>query len=121
MADELLLCGAALALLAKKRKLNKRKRSKWSKEWLLKRHQLSLGNLLNELRLEPEDWFNYLRMNEETYMDLLQIVTPQIETMDTVTRKAISPHERLSATLRFLSTGRSYADLNGMNFPFIDK
>jgi hypothetical protein len=26
-------------------------------------------------------------------------------------RKAISPHERLSATLRFLATGRSYRDL----------
>jgi hypothetical protein len=26
-------------------------------------------------------------------------------------RKAITPHERLSVTLRFLATGRSYADL----------
>jgi len=26
-------------------------------------------------------------------------------------RQAISPHERLTATLRFLATGRNYADL----------
>ena len=111
MAYDLLLCAAAIAIIAKKKKVNKRKRSKWSKDWLLKRQELSHLNLLNELRLEPEDWFNYLRMDEETYMELLQIVTPQIKRMDTVMRKAISPHERLSATLRFLATGRSYADL----------
>ncbi|RVE47831.1 hypothetical protein evm_007586 [Chilo suppressalis] len=47
-------------------------------------------------------------MNEETYVKLLTLVTPLIEKQETVMRNAISAHERLTATLRFLATGRSY-------------
>lgn len=68
-------------------------------------------NLLNELKLEPEDWYNYLRMDESTYLELLKIITPYIKRSDTRMRKAITAHERLTATLRFLATGRSYEDL----------
>ena len=68
-------------------------------------------NLLNELKIYPRDWHNYLRMNEETYLNLLSLVTPWIKKKDTNMRDAISPHERLTATLRFLATGRSYEDL----------
>jgi hypothetical protein len=40
----------------------------------------SLGhvNLLEEFRLEPGDWHNYLRMDEKTYFKL-QLVTPLIK------------------------------------------
>ncbi|CAH2012330.1 unnamed protein product, partial [Acanthoscelides obtectus] len=71
----------------------------------------SVHDALNELKFAPKDWHNYLRMNEETYLKLLSMVTPLIKKQDTVMRKAISPHERLTATLRFLATGRSYEDL----------
>ena len=77
----------------------------------MKRDSLSHEGLLNELRLEPVDYFNYLRMDEQTYSELLSLLTPLIKRQDTVMRKAISPHERLTATLRFLATGRSYEDL----------
>ncbi|XP_068249076.1 uncharacterized protein [Palaemon carinicauda] len=98
----------AVALEEKKRK----KRSKWSKSWLLKRNDFSHTNLLEELRLkEPQDWFNYLRMDEDTFLELLSMVTPIIEKKDTKLREAISPHQRLAATLRFLATGKSYEDL----------
>jgi len=50
-------------------------------------------------------------MDEETYVELLKLVSPFIVKKDTVMRKAISPHERLSATLRFLATGRSFKDM----------
>lgn len=50
-------------------------------------------------------------MNEETYLKLLQYVTPFIKRQDTVMRKSITPHERLTITLRFLATGRSYEDM----------
>lgn len=63
------------------------------------------------MRLEPDDWRNYLRMDEETYVELLNIVTPLIKRQDTMMRLAITPHERLSATLRYLATGRNYQDL----------
>jgi len=39
------------------------------------------------------------------------MVSPLIQKKDTAMRQAITPHERLTATLRFLATGRSYEDL----------
>ncbi|KAJ8942461.1 hypothetical protein NQ318_002675 [Aromia moschata] len=59
----------------------------WSKQWLLKRQEFSHINFLVELTLEKR------RLN------------------DNVVREAITCHERLTATLRFLATGRSYEDL----------
>ena len=50
-------------------------------------------------------------MDEETYDMLLSLVTPFITKQDTYMRQVILPHERLTATLRFLATGRSYEDL----------
>lgn len=110
--DDVSLCAvaAALATKEKKRKMGKA-RSRWAKDWLLKRATLSHLNLLDELKLEPEDWHNYLRMDEQTYLKLLQLVTPLIKKSDTHLRVSISPHERLTATLRFLASGRSYEDL----------
>ena len=50
-------------------------------------------------------------MDEDTYLELLTLVAPLIQKQDTRMRQSISPHERLTATLRFLATGRSYEDL----------
>ncbi|CAH1963126.1 unnamed protein product [Acanthoscelides obtectus] len=100
-----------LIVATKKLKRSKRHRAIWCKDWLMKREHYSHINLVNELKFAPKDWHNYLRMNEETYLKLLSMVTPLIKKQDTVMRKAISPHERLTATLRFLATGRSYEDL----------
>ena len=72
---------------------------------------MSHGQLLQELRLELQDYNNYLRMNETTYLELLSMITPYIEKSDTMFRSAITPHERLTATLRFFATGTSYEDL----------
>ena len=63
------------------------------------------------MKLEPGDWYNYLRMDSEAYLELLQKVTPHIRKCDSVMRRAITPHEQLSMTLQFLATGRSYEDL----------
>lgn len=96
----------------KRSKLKKHQtRTKWVKEWLLKRQCFTHTNLLEELRLQPDDWRNYLRMDEDSYVMLLNLVTPIIEKQDTILRSAISPHERLTATLRYLATGRNYEDL----------
>lgn len=109
MDDAVAIVGFILA--TKKLKTHKRNRTVWSKEWLRKRNHYSHINLLNELKFAPKDWHNYLRMDEETYLKLLSMVTPYIKKRDTVMRQAISPHERLTATLRYLATGRSYEDL----------
>ena len=70
----------------------------------------SYSNLLEELKLYPDDWYNYLRIDMNTYHELLNTVAPFIQRQDTCMRKAIILHERLSATLRYLAIGRSYED-----------
>jgi hypothetical protein len=85
---------AAIAIVLKKKKSNKKKsRSRWSKEWYLKRECLSHTTLMSELSLEPDDWLNYLRMDEDAYREILQKVIPRIKKSNTVMRKAITPHQ----------------------------
>lgn len=91
------VCAVQIIEKRKKRYCNRRW---WCKEWLLKRSTYSHINLLEELRLYPDDWRNYLRMDENSYLELLNLVAPFIRRKDTNMRNAISPHERLSATLR---------------------
>nr|CAI5831723.1 unnamed protein product [Callosobruchus analis] len=50
-------------------------------------------------------------MPEPVYEELLRLVTPIIAKQDTCMREAISQHERLRVTLRFLITGGTYKDL----------
>lgn len=57
---------------------------------------------------EPNHFRNYLRMDETTYQYLLELIRPSIKRNDAVMKRSITPHERLSATLRFLATGRTY-------------
>lgn len=45
------------------------------------------------------------------YLELLHLLTPLIKKQDTFLRQSITPHERLTVTLRFLATGRNYEDL----------
>lgn len=91
----------------------RRKRRFWQKKWLGEREKYSDIKLLNELRVnnEHDDYKNYLRMNGNTFDDLLQRLEPYLKKENTVMRESIPPYERLVATLRFLATGRSYEDL----------
>jgi len=50
-------------------------------------------------------------MDEHTYFELLNLVTPLMMKKNTKLREAISPHERFTVTLRYLATGRNYEDL----------
>ena len=102
---------AAFCIVAKRLKATRKNRREWCKEWMKKRETYSHVNSLSELKIYPRDWHNYLRMNEATYLLLLSLVTPLIVKTNTNMREAIFPHERLTATLRYLSTERSYADL----------
>ena len=79
--EELLMLGAAAVALTMKVKKKSKKR-KWSREWLLKRQKFSHISLLEEL--ESDDCCNYLRMDQETYLELLSLVTPHIEKNDTI-------------------------------------
>ncbi|XP_050297444.1 uncharacterized protein LOC126736878 [Anthonomus grandis grandis] len=69
-------------------------------------------SLLRELRdNDPGDFKNYLRMESNTFDELLSLMRPYLSKQDTAMRQSIPADERLIATLRFLATGRSYEDL----------
>jgi hypothetical protein len=106
-----LLCYAAIAVvLDRKYRRDARKSRGWTKKWLLKRQDFSHVNLLKELRFHLKDWHNFLRMNESTYF-IINSFSTDSEKKHTTMRQAITRHERLTATSRFLATGRSYEDL----------
>nr|CAI5830321.1 unnamed protein product [Callosobruchus analis] len=67
--DRVALLGLVVALGKKK---SKKKRTVCCKDWLKKRSVLSHMNLLNNLKLAPKDGHNYLRMDEDTYLQLLE-------------------------------------------------
>lgn len=89
------------------------KRKYWVKEWLTKGVVYSHIQLLQEISItsEQEDYKNFLRMNEETFMKLLEMVEPFLQRQDTVMRNSLPVKERLILTLRYLATGRSFEDL----------
>ena len=89
----------------------KRKRAIRTKDWLLKREQLGCTHLLRELLPYLEDVHTFLPMDENSYLELLDLVRPRIEKQSTVLRSPIDPRQRLMATLRYLATGASYQDL----------
>ena len=81
----------------------------------MQRKEFGHSKLLDELRCtEPSDFRNFLRMNEDSFDELLELVRPFIIKQDTNMRDAISPADRLSITLRFLATGNTFEDLKFM-------
>ncbi|KAF0708914.1 putative nuclease HARBI1 isoform X1, partial [Aphis craccivora] len=64
------------------------KKRKWSKQWLLEKRKYSHMNLLHELQSnEPADFKNYLRMENHTFYELLDLVRPFIEKQNTIMRE----------------------------------
>lgn len=49
-------------------KETRKKGSRWSKNWLLRRSKHSHINLLNERHFEPSDWSKYLRISDDAYL-----------------------------------------------------
>lgn len=81
------------------------------KDWLKKRHEFTYDNLLQELLISSADYKNFLRIDKETFIDLLGMVMPLIRKVDTKIGDSIYASERLSSTLRFFATGHSFEDL----------
>jgi len=105
-------CIAIVLALESMEPKKKRKRKVWMKDWLKKRHEFTHDNLLQELVISSSvDYKNFLRMDKETFIDLLGMVMPLIRKVDTKLRDAISASEWLSSTLRFLATGQLFEDL----------
>jgi hypothetical protein len=81
-----------------------KKKGKWCKNWFLKRNLYSHMKLLRQLREnEPHDLKNYLRMDNDTYRSLLELVRNRSSKQTTNMRNSISAKERLTVTLDFTS------------------
>ncbi|XP_018401801.1 PREDICTED: putative nuclease HARBI1 [Cyphomyrmex costatus] len=82
--------------------------------WIARRKEKGLHhNLFLELSLEdPNRFRRCLRMNTETFEELLEKVSPLIEKKNTHLRESIPAAERLSLTLRHLATGESQESLS---------
>ncbi|XP_071056177.1 putative nuclease HARBI1 isoform X2 [Onthophagus taurus] len=103
------LCAGVICLNRKKKRKPPRL---WAKKWLLERNSFSHMSLLTEIATnEPQDYRNYLRMNEQSFEDLLERVYNLLEKKNTKLRESISVKERLVATLQFLASSRSYENL----------
>lgn len=57
----------------------------------------------NDLRKYPEKFFDYYRMTINSFDELLQNVREQLKKNCTQLRVPITPEERLTVTLRYLS------------------
>lgn len=104
--------GVGVLTLTQVQSMNRVGRSSWTKNWLLQRDQFCHMPLLREIRENnPDDFRNFLRMTDPVFHRLLALLTPYISRQDTCMRQAITPEQRLVATLRYLATGRSLQDL----------
>ena len=91
----------------------RRRRTWWVKPWIGRR--LEFGQyirLLEELRLEDVPAFrNFLRMEPELFVEILNRVRDSIWRQDTFYRRALDPGRKLALTLRYLASGDSYHSL----------
>lgn len=89
---------------------HRRKRRWWVRNYLLQRERRI--NILSDLRISDGSFVNFTRMSSSDFETLLQMIGPTIAKQDTILRNAVGPHIRLAITLRYLSTGDSYASLS---------
>ena len=91
----------------------RRRRTMWVKLWIGRRLELGqYSSLLEELRLEDVPAFrNFLRIEPEMFVEILDRVRDTIWKKDTFYRKALDPGLKLALTLRYLASGDSYHTL----------
>ena len=105
---------AIYSLLLARKIRKKKRRTLWSRSWLLRRPLYGqYEKLCEELKIEDSHSFkNFLRVDANIVRDVLGRVEPRIEKQDTFWRKPLSLGLRLTITLRYLATGDSYKGLS---------
>ncbi|KAF9424298.1 hypothetical protein HW555_000437, partial [Spodoptera exigua] len=68
--------------------------------------------LMQQLRNDPQKFFNYFRMTIPTFDNLLKKVEKDLKKRDTNMRKSIRPEEKLAICIRYMASGCSYKDLH---------
>lgn len=114
---------AACVIILTKLKKEKKKRTVWVREWILRREELgAYSHLMRERSVEdPVQFSNFVGMKLVDFEYIVEEITPFIIRQDTKFRRAISVGERLAVTLRFLASGKKpYLKVNN-NIFFIQK
>ena len=92
----------ALFILGRRRRRDFRDRKNWMHP--LNAERLSVGQyhtIMTGLRNDDgTKFFDYFRMSQKTFDELLGILRPHIEKKDTTFRRSISAEERLAITLK---------------------
>ncbi|KAH9367166.1 hypothetical protein HPB48_014758 [Haemaphysalis longicornis] len=94
-----------------------KKRRFWVRPYLRSREAAGhASRLLPELRAHDLEYFrDFIRMPPQAFDQLLGLVRSRISKQDTNFRDAISAHDRLAITLRFLAAGST---LRSISFDF---
>ena len=87
--------------------MRSRERVIWTRSWIRRREERgAYYQLIRELAVEDAPAFaRYFRVVKEKFNDLVGRISIHIQRQDTIMRAAISPGERLAASLRYLATG----------------
>ena len=81
--------------------------TEWVKSFLRSRSTRGAhATLMQELISYPAEYRNYMRMSEEKFTFLLDLIRNDVGKKNTTMRVAIAPEDRLAVTLRFLAAGR---------------
>ena len=76
--------------------------------WEIPRAQMGWFEMIFGDDRQSGYWKEHLRMHKETFLKLVDLVTPAIATEDTVFRDAIPPHKRVAIVLWRLAVGSSF-------------
>ena len=97
----------------KRRKKRKKRRRVWVRKWLQRRPSLGqYTKLMNELKREDTKAFrNFLRMDYDTFSEILHRIACRITKTANNFRKPLSAGIKLAATLRCLASGDNYHSL----------
>nr|XP_022909001.1 protein ALP1-like isoform X2 [Onthophagus taurus] len=87
-----------------------RKRQFWVNEIYLNHHLSEYFKIFEELKNQPLKFYEYYRMTYDTYFYILNAIEEDIRKQCNF-RECISPSEKLTVTLRFLSTGLGFRSL----------
>lgn len=89
------------------KKLGKTKRSVWVKNWKIDGMDTRLWSVKYEKTTPKIIGTTCGWTLSQTFDKLLSMVKDKIIKQDAIMRESISPEEKLTATLRYLATGRS--------------
>ena len=94
--------------------MQKKKQKRWIRKLYEERDvKGEYGLLVRYSQLYDEEmFFRFFRMIPKTYEMLLRLVAPVIKQKSTKIREPIIVYERLSVTLRYLTTGNAYTTIS---------